>query len=296
MNSFKKILKIIFFITLPTLLYADEIDNKSLINKIFDPISNTFQNLTSFDGIKKAELDIESKDTDFESDIRATIISSLSESDDKKSFWLNQTNISDQDERQTVNIGFIYRNLSEDNRWLSGINLFYDHEFPNNHERASIGVEIKSSPIEINSNFYSRLSGDKTVGSTTERAMDGIDAEIGFQIPYMPNSKLFFQGYEWEGSDYDIDSGNKISLRLRPSSSLQIEIGAEDNSRQSDYKATASVTFTKTFGKVERNSGMYISEELFEFQDMSNEVYDSVRRQNRIVKTVTGTVTVARGT
>ena len=128
----------------------------------------------------------------------------------------------------------------------------------------------QESPIdqfEINSNFYSRLSGDKTVGSTTERAMDGIDAEIGFQIPYMPNSKLFFQGYEWEGSDYDIDSGNKISLRLRPSSSLQIEIGAEDNNRQSDYKATASVTFTKTFGKVERNSGMYISEELFEFQD-----------------------------
>ena len=83
--------------------------------------------------------------------------------------------------------------------------------------------------------------------------MDGIDAEIGFQIPYMPNSKLFFQGYEWDGSDYDIDSGNKISLRLRPSSSLQIEIGAEDNSRQSDYKATASVTFTKTFGKVERH-------------------------------------------
>ena len=31
----------------------------------------------------------------------------------------------------------------------------YDHEFPNNHQRASIGVEIKSSPIEINSNFTS---------------------------------------------------------------------------------------------------------------------------------------------
>ena len=163
-------------------------------------------------------------------------------------------------------------------------------------EYSDIGVEIKSSPIEINSNFYSRLSGDKSVGSTTERAMDGIDAEIGFQIPYMPNSKLFFQGYEWDGSDYDIDSGNKISLRLRPSSSLQIEIGAEDNNRQSDYKATASITFTKTFGEIERNSGIYISEQLFEFQDMSNEIYDSVRRQNRIVKTVTGTVTVARGT
>ena len=35
---------------------------------------------------------------------------------------------------------------------------------------------------------------------------------------------------------------------------------------------------------------------MFEFQDMSKEIYDKVRRQNRIVKTVSGTVTIARGT
>ena len=213
MNSFKKILKIIFFITLPTLLYADEIDNKSLINKIFDPISNTFQNLTSFDGIKKAELDIEAKDTDFESDIRATIISSLSESDDKKSFWLNQTNISDQDDRQTVNIGFIYRNLSENNKWLSGMNLFYDHEFPNNHERASIGVEIKSSPFEINSNFYSRLSGDKTVGSTTERAMNGMDVEHPWQLSYSYGRALLAHALQTWASGSGEESQNTFAHR-----------------------------------------------------------------------------------
>jgi len=145
--------------------------------------------------------------------------------------------------------------------------------------------------------LYQRLSGDITVGSTTERAMNGMDVELGFQIPFMPNSKLFFQGYEWDGNDYDINSGNKISLRLRPSASIQIEIGAEDNDKQSDYSATANIIYTKTFGSApERNSGIYISNKFFEFQDMSNDVYDSVRRQNRIVKTVTGTVTVARGT
>jgi hypothetical protein len=35
---------------------------------------------------------------------------------------------------------------------------------------------------------------------------------------------------------------------------------------------------------------------MFEYQDMSGEVYEKVRRQNRIVKTVAGSVTVARGT
>ena len=286
---------VILLVLLPTLLWAEEANKQSVINRITGGISDAFGNLTSFDGIKKADLEIETKDTDFQSDFRASVISSLSEND--KSFWLNQTNISDHNDRQTLNIGFIYRNLSSDNKWVSGVNFFYDHEFPKNHQRASVGLEIKSSPFEINSNYYQAISTGKTVGDSTERAMDGVDAEIGLQVPYMPSSKLFFAGYEWDGVDYDVKSGNKISLRVRPTAALEIEVGAEDNDRQSDYKATAKITFTKTFGdSPERNSGLYISDKMFEYQDMSGEVYEKVRRQNRIVKTVSGTVTVARGT
>ena len=293
---------VILIVVIPTLLFAEELeDKKTLINKassaVTNSISNTFGNLTSFDKVKKAELEIEVKDQDFQSDARATIISSLKENEELQTYWLNQTNFSDHYDRQTLNTGFIYRNLSLDNKWLRGVNLFYDHEFPKNHQRASIGLEIKSSALEFNSNYYQSLSGAKTVGDDTERAMDGLDAEIGVQVPYMPSSKLFFQGYEWEGVDYDVKSGNKISLRVRPTAALEIEIGAEDNDRQSDYKVTAKITFTKSFGNVsERNSGLYISNQMFEFQDMNGEVYEKVRRQNRIVKTVTGTVTVARGT
>ena len=300
----RKFIRLSIFITLvPTLLLAEEVgDKKSLINKatssITDSISNTFGKLTAFKGIKKADLEIEAKDQDFQSDIRASIITSLSENNEElQTYWLNQTNFSNQNDRQTFNTGFIYRNLSPSNNWIRGINFFYDHEFPENHQRASVGLEIKSSAIEFNSNYYKGLSGDKTVGTETERAMDGIDAEFGIQVPYMPSSKLFFHGYEWDGVDYDVKAGNKISLRMRPSSALEIEIGAEDNDRQSDYKTTAKITLTKTIGETpERNSGFYISDKAFEFQDMSGEVYEKVRRQNRIVKTVTGTVTVARGT
>ena len=283
-------------------LKADESsDKKSFINKatssVTNSISNTFGKLTSIDGIKQADLEIDTKDTDFHTDVRASIISSLSEDDDKKGFWINQTNFSNKNEEQTLNIGFIYRNLSENDKWIRGANLFYDHEFPENHQRTSLGLEIKSSALELNSNFYQRLSGDKTVGDSTERAMDGTDVEIGLQVPYMPTSKLFFQGYEWDGQDYDVKYGNKISLRLRPSSSLEIEIGAEDNDRWSEYKATGKITFSKAIGDApEKNAGLYFSNKMFEFQDMRNEIYQKVRRQNRIVKTVTGTVTVARGT
>ncbi len=291
-----KIFKILFLIIIPTILYAEEANKKTIANKLLDPITNTFQSLTSFDGIKKAELEIDTKDTDFQPDIRASIVSSLSESDDKKAFWLNQLNLSNQDDRETINLGLMYRTLSDNNKWIRGFNIFYDHEFPYDHQRASVGIEIKSSPIEFNSNYYQRLSGDKTIGSTTERAMDGMDAEIGFQIPYMPSSKLFFKGYEWDGTDYDVKSGNKISLRIRPTQNLEIELGADNNDQQSDYRATASVKFKKTFGEVKETSKSFISDTAFEYQDMDAEIYDVVRRQNRIVKTVTGTVTVARGT
>ena len=292
----------LLIVLIPSLLFAEELgDTKTLINKassaVTDSISNTFGKLTSFNGIKKADLEIDTKSQNFQSDIRASIILSLSENEEMRTYWLNQTNFSDHNDRQTLNTGFIYRNLSSDNKWIRGFNLFYDHEFPKNHQRASVGLEIKSSAIELNSNYYQRLSGDKSVGTNTERAMDGVDAEIGIQVPYMPSSKLFFQGYEWDGVDYDVKSGNKISLRVRPTAALEIEIGAEDNDRQSDYQGTVKITFSKALGNVpERNSGLYISDKMFEYQDMSGEIYEKVRRQNRIVKTVTGTVTIARGT
>ena len=293
---FLKIIKILFLIIIPTILYAEEANKKTIVNKLTDPITNTFQSLTSFDGVKKAELEIDTKDTEFQPDIRASIVSSLSESNDKKTFWLNQLNLSNQDDRETINLGLMYRTLSDDNKWIRGFNIFYDHEFPYDHQRASVGIELKSSPIEFNSNYYQRLSGDKTIGSTTERAMDGMDAEIGFQVPYMPSSKLFFKGYEWDGADYDVKSGNKISLRIRPTQNLEIEIGADDNDQRSDYRATASIKFKKTFGEVKETSKSFTSDTAFEYHDMNAEIYDTVRRQNRIVKTVTGTVTVARGT
>ena len=85
MNQFYKI--IVFLALIPTLLLAEELgDKNTVINKatssITNSISNTFGKLTAFNGIKKAELEFEGKDQDFQSDIRASIISSLSENEE----------------------------------------------------------------------------------------------------------------------------------------------------------------------------------------------------------------------
>ena len=87
----------LLLVLIPSLLFAEEVgDKNTLIDKaasaVTDSVSDTFGKLTLFNGIKKAELEIDTKSTDFQSDIRASIISSLSENEEMGTYWLNQTN------------------------------------------------------------------------------------------------------------------------------------------------------------------------------------------------------------
>ena len=68
---------IVFMLCFPVQAGDTDEAKKNILGKFTDRISNTFGGLTAFDGIKQAELEIDSKDKDFESDVRATIITSL---------------------------------------------------------------------------------------------------------------------------------------------------------------------------------------------------------------------------
>ena len=76
----------------------------AFFHKVKESLLGLIDLLHSEQEIAEMDKKNESKDQNFESDIRLSIISSLAESDDKKSFWLNQTNISTQEFIDYLNI------------------------------------------------------------------------------------------------------------------------------------------------------------------------------------------------
>ena len=67
--------------------------------------------------------------------------------DNPNSFIFNQINLNRYDKRTTLNLGVGYRNLNADQTWMTGVNAFYDHEFPDDHKRNGVGFEVVSSVL-----------------------------------------------------------------------------------------------------------------------------------------------------
>ena len=88
------------------------------------------------------------------------------------------------DSRLAGNIGVGYRNLSDSKTSMTGANFFFDYDEKGN-ARASVGVELRSSAFDALANYYSAISGDKTVGDYTERTLDGYDINVIGQVPYL---------------------------------------------------------------------------------------------------------------
>ena len=81
--------------------------------------------------------------------------------DNPNSFLFNQINLNRYDDRTTLNLGLGYRRLNADETWMTGVNAFYDHEFPDDHKRNGVGFEVVSSVLESRVNIYNGTTGYK---------------------------------------------------------------------------------------------------------------------------------------
>lgn len=224
-------------------------------------------------------------------EVSISTINVLHESDDLEHTVFVQGAVRSHDGggRTTVNAGVGYRRLAMDDAWLFGANIFYDHELPANHQRASFGLEAKHSAMQITANHYQAISDWKTHRENQERALDGTDLELGVQVPFVPSAMLFTRAFKWKGVQGAGDlKGREHSLRLSGSlsSGWIIEAAHRDyKSRPDEQRVT--LTYQVRIGdqmvSEQPESGL-ISDKIFESRSQKNERLNEVRRSNHITQ------------
>lgn len=220
----------------------------------------------------------------------------LFESGDLTSTVFTQASIFNFDGRQTVNIGLGYRYMTDDENWLIGVNGFYDHEFPYDHQRSSVGVELRSSVIEFNANQYFALT-DWRVGANglDERALDGFDVEAGVALPFMPGGRIYHRQFKWDSVDGAPNlEGSTTSLAIAGDllvPGLTFEVGATDY--DGDRETREFVQLTYRYSPDDTKVTPLFSDKAFELKPMRDHRLDKVRRENRIVKQARGRGTIS---
>ena len=229
-------------------------------------------------------------------DISITALSAISES--SSSSFFNQTSIIRHDDNTTLNIGFGYRSLLNDDKIIIGFNSFYDREINVTHQRYGIGIELLTSIFDLRSNLYEAFSDTKLVeNDETEKALDGWDVRLDY---YLPRNMVgdysvtaFVEFYDWSesGGNFSVD-GYKIGFTSRLYRNLYVESGIDDDGTN-DQDFYLILNYALKFNDKE----LYAmeSQEILTFESVRHRMYEKVLRENRIVKVIKGAVKVKRG-
>ena len=217
--------------------------------------------------------------------------------DNPNSFLFNQINLNRFDKRTTLNLGFGYRRLNADETWMTGVNAFYDHEFPDDHKRNGVGFEVVSSVLESRVNIYKGTTGYiKDKSGTDSKALDGRDMGFKVALPYLPGMKFGMNAFAWKGVDGMKDKkGRKYTLGGNLSDNLSLHYLRTDH-KLGSKKDTNSIVLNYTWNLGQDN----VKPKLFEFSSsayeltkLGDERYALVQRENRIIKKKTGVLTIS---
>jgi len=203
-----------------------------------------------------------------------------------------------QDNRTTLNLGLGYRHITDNKKFLYGINAFYDHEFPYDHGRTSVGVEAMSTMWEVRGNKYWATTDWKTGRrGNQERALDGYDIEAGIPLPYMNWATVFIKHFQWDAYDGADDlEGQDLSLRAQfPDflTGLEVEAG---RSFYRDYRnesfVKVSYNLTEIFKEKKSYREPWFNKTAYRLESVEHKRFEKVRRENIIVKQTRGSLKV----
>ena len=262
---------------------------------ISQKLSNLLDELFPGEGVTDVSIQVHEEDNP---DIEILTNRTLDKTDDSNRFiqmslHTQETNNKD---RLITNLGYGYRELTEDKSIMYGANGFIDIE-SEGHLRASFGLEAKGKILDLNANFYEALSGVEKVDGVNEEILSGHQLNLTTQIPYMPWSNLNIQNYSFESikATNDIE-GNKISLEMNLTPNLQLDIsqdfsdttGVDD---EMDFKVTFK--YPPSDDKPSLQDG-FVSNVAFEKGNMEKKLTEKVRRDNNLTVEIQGAVILTK--
>ena len=262
---------------------------------ISQKLSNFLDELIPGEGVTDVSIQVHEEDNP---DIEILTNRSLDKTDDSNRFiqmslHTQETNNKD---RLITNLGYGYRELSDDNSFMYGANAFIDIE-SEGHMRASLGLEAKGKILDLNANFYEAISGKENIDGMDEEVLSGYQFNLTTQMPYMPWSTLNIQNYYFENIKASNDTeGNKISLEMNLTPILQFDIsqdfsdttGVDD---ETDFKL--SLRYPPTENKPNLQDG-FISNVAFEKANMKDKLVQKVRRDNNLTVEIQGAVILTK--
>ncbi len=257
-------------------------------NKAISTTESLIENagLQGLNGIfDKAEFNMEFNDGTPEFELGAL---KAYDEDNANAFLFNQIGINRYDSRTTLNLGLGYRMLNADQTWMGGLNAFYDQEFPDDHKRSSVGVELVSSALQLRANKYHAITGFITDKSgTNQSALNGDDVSLKVSLPYLPGAFAKYTKYKWEGLESAADSkGKKYALggNLSDNLSLNIERTDYDDTSKTD-KNRIELSYVWNFGNESKRPTVFdTTDSAYQLTKLTTQKYDLVERENRIAK------------
>ena len=204
------------------------------------------------------------------------------------SFIFNQIGVNRFDGRTTLNLGLGYRMLNADQTWMGGINGFYDQEFPDNHKRSSVGIELVSSAVQLRANKYNAITGFiKDKSGTNQSAVDGEDISLKVALPYLPGAFFDYTKYKWKGVEGAKDSkGQKYNLggKLSDNLALNVTYNVHDDASIKD-KTRVELSYHWNFGQKQTRPTLFdTADTAYQLAKLTTQKYDLVERENRIIK------------
>ena len=198
--------------------------------------------------------------------------------------------------RAIGNLGLGYRILSRDKSVMFGYNTFYDRDLTEDHSRLGLGLEVKASILDLNYNRYAKISGSEVVSGTIEQVLSGWDYNLTSQIPRAPWARINYNGYKWEAEKSSADQkGNIYSLELDVTNSVEV-VTSLDQSSLAGVDDEFSLSINYIYPPKAKSMAMTdgLSNDMFEKGNMEQKLKEKVRRRNKLVMEMQGSVVLTR--